>query len=57
MGEGLQYWNESGGRRVLGGWRGCVSVTAINGLIMYLAVLASCEKGEGGRERGERKRG
>lgn len=42
---------------MLGGWRGCVSVTAINGLIMYLAVLASCEKGEGGRERGERKRG
>lgn len=39
---------------MLGGWRGCVSVTAINGLIMYLAVLASCEKGEGGRERGER---
>lgn len=35
---------------MLGGWRGCVSVTAINGLIMYLAVLASCEKGEGGAE-------
>lgn len=28
---------------------GCVSVTAINGLIMYLAVLATCKKGDRGQ--------
>ena len=31
------------------GAEGCVSVTAINGLIMYLAVLAVVKKGEGGQ--------
>ncbi len=34
---------------------GCVSVTAINGLIMYLAVLAVVKRVKGGR--GWRKRG
>lgn len=33
---------------------GCVTVTAINGLIIYLAVLAVCEKGEGGQRGGEK---
>lgn len=42
-GEGCWEGLEEGG--------GGVSVTAINGLIMYLAVLASCEKGEEGEER------
>lgn len=48
--EELQYWNESGRRE---GVEGCVSMTGINVLIMYLAVLAVVKRVKGTEARGK----